>query len=107
MTDQQPTPRVTVAAWPTVRDSQGRPAFTAGQVRAALAGLADNEPVAVTVAAEDDDVAGEQIITDAGYGNIDWSEGKGQDTEQSPLFLLNCSWADKPLLNGLSYDDPR
>ncbi len=94
--DDEQIPRTTVVPWDTVTDAQGRPAYTAGQIRAAVAHLADDAPVVVHVATDEDGVADDQIIVDAGHGRIDWGDGYGM--EQDPLFALECDWpATHPL----------
>lgn len=78
----------TVVPWGTVTDEKGRRAWTAGQLRAALAGLDDDAPVVVHVATDEDGVVDDQIITSAGHGSIAW-ESNGE-LEPDPIFTLEC-----------------
>lgn len=82
--------RTGVVPWATVTDGKGRRAFTAGQLRAAIAGLDDDAPVVLHVATDEDDVADTQIVVDAGRGSIGWGDGYG--LEPDPLFALQCAW---------------
>lgn len=82
--------RTGVVAWDTVTDDKGRQAFTAGQLRAAIAGLDDDAPVILHVATDEDDVADTQIVVDAGRGSIGWGDGYG--LEPDPLFALEPAW---------------
>jgi Family of unknown function (DUF6225) len=65
-------------------------AWTAGQLRAALAGLPDDAVVIVNAASIDGDFCEEQIITGAGYGQIDWGDGYG--LEQGTVFGVDCEF---------------
>ncbi|MFI6504445.1 DUF6225 family protein [Nonomuraea typhae] len=78
--------------------SQGRSgAWTAGQLREALADLSDDTPVVVHVAGESDpESVDDQIITSAGYGNVGWGDGYGM--ERDPIFALECHWHTKDRL---------
>ncbi|MFI6909680.1 DUF6225 family protein [Nonomuraea sp. NPDC050394] len=97
MTEQQHDyAHTTVVPWNTITDMKGRPAWTAGQLRAAIAHLDDDAPILVTVATDKDDVADEQIITEAGPGYVDWGDGYGLET--SSLFTLNCHWPSETQL---------
>jgi cytosine/adenosine deaminase-related metal-dependent hydrolase len=86
-------PQTGVVSWESVTDRKGRRAFTAGQLRAAIADLADDAPVLVHVATDEDDVADDQIIVSAGYGEIDWADGYG--AEPDPIFALECEWCTR------------
>lgn len=66
--------------WETVTDTMGLSAWTAGQLRAAIAHLADD-----------------QIIVDAGHGRIGWGDGHGMDRD--PLFALECHWHTTDVLH--------
>lgn len=97
MSDEQNVPHATVVPWHTVSDEEGRPAFTAGQLRAAIADLDDDAPIMVSVATDNLGTVEEQIITGAGYGTVRWGDGYG--TETSPLFGLDAHWPNVvPLL---------
>jgi hypothetical protein len=85
-------------------------AWTAGQLKAALADLPDNTPVAVrAVDGYDPQVCDEQVITGAGFGTVDWGDGYGP--EQSKVFGLDCeipedqleTRPDRPLRPGTSH----
>ncbi|GLX06828.1 DUF6225 family protein [Microbispora sp. NBRC 16548] len=89
--------RTTVVPWETVTDAKGRRAWTAGQIRAALAGLPDDAPVVLHVATDVDDVADDQIIVAAGHGQIGWGDGYG--LERDPLFAFECAWHTKDVLH--------
>jgi hypothetical protein len=75
---------------PAARDSQpplGH--WTAGELRAALAGVPDDTPVVVTTEdPQHDDMAEEWAICSAGYGRIDWGDGYGLERDQA--LGLNC-----------------
>ncbi|MGP4027120.1 DUF6225 family protein [Actinomadura sp. 3N407] len=88
--NDQHVPRATVVPWRSVSDEDGRPAFTAGQLRDAIAGLDDDAPIVVNVATDDHGSVEEQIITGAGYGKVRWGDGYG--TETNPLFALDSHW---------------
>ncbi|MET7339153.1 DUF6225 family protein [Nonomuraea sp. NPDC005650] len=73
--DDDQVPRTGVVPWETVTSPKGERAWTAGQLREALAGLPDDAPVIVHVASESDlQTVDDQIITSAGYGNVAWGE---------------------------------
>jgi uncharacterized protein DUF6225 len=63
--------------------------WTVGRLRAAIAGLADDVPLVVNVPDFDDDTTVEEyVITDAGYGSIDWGDGFGMEPDTH--FGINC-----------------
>jgi hypothetical protein len=106
-------PRTTAVPWETVADTKGRRAWTAGQLRAAIAHLADDDPIVVHVATDEEGVADDQIIVDAGHGRIGWGDGYGMDRD--PLFALECAWhttdvlhlrPNRPNLRGRQGDQP-
>ncbi|MEV7011969.1 DUF6225 family protein [Streptosporangium sp. NPDC051022] len=82
--------RTRAVPWERVADDKGRRAWTAGQLRAALADLDDDAPVIVHVATDEADVADDQIITSAGHGQIGWGDGHGKDPD--PIFALEAHW---------------
>jgi hypothetical protein len=90
-------PRTTTVPWQTVTDAKGRRAWTAGQLRAAIAHLADDDPIVIHVATDEEDVADDQIIADAGHGRIGWGDGYG--LERDPLFSLECVWHTTEVLH--------
>lgn len=62
---------------------------TAGELRAALAGVPDDTPIVVnTPDPQYDDMAEEWVIRSAGYGQIGWGDGYGLERDQA--FGLNC-----------------
>ncbi len=64
-------------------------AWTAGQLKAALAVIPDDTPLAVNaVDTSDPDVADEQVIVGAGSGTVDWGDGYGP--ERDAIFGLEC-----------------
>ena len=66
-----------------------RAAWTAGQLKAALAAIPDDTPLAVNaVDPGDPDCADEQVIVSAGFGTVDWGDGYGP--EPDGIFGLNC-----------------
>ncbi|GAA3831960.1 hypothetical protein GCM10022226_61380 [Sphaerisporangium flaviroseum] len=89
--------QTTVVPWETVADAQGRRAWTAGQLRAAIAHLADDDPIVVHVATDEEGVADDQIIVDAGHGQIRWNNGDRM--ERDPLFALECAWHTADVLH--------
>jgi hypothetical protein len=90
MTNDDQVAQTGVVPWDTVTGGKDRRAFAAGQPRAAFAGLADDAPVVLHVATDDDDVADDQIIVSAGHGEIGWGDGYG--LEPDPIFALECAW---------------
>ncbi|MEV1003454.1 DUF6225 family protein [Nonomuraea sp. NPDC050202] len=81
-------PRTAVVPWETVTDAKGRPAWTAGQLREAIAHLPDDAPILVHTATDEEGACDDQIIVDAGHGRVDWGDGYGM--EEVPLFALEC-----------------
>jgi hypothetical protein len=64
-------------------------AWTAGQLKAALAEIPDGTPlVAWSADADEPDVAEEQLITRAGFGTVDWGDGYGPEADT--YFGLEC-----------------
>lgn len=86
-------PRTGIVPWDTVTDEKGRPAWTIGQLRAAIAHLPDDAPFTVTVATHEDGICDTQIVTDAGSGWIDWGDGYGR--ERDPLLSLYAYWPSR------------
>jgi hypothetical protein len=73
-----------------------RAAWTAGQLKAALAHIPDNTPLAVNaIDTADPNFADEQVITGAGFGTIDWGDGYG--LQPSKVFGLTCEIPEAPL----------
>ena len=73
-----------------------RAAWTAGQLKAALAGLPDDTPLAVNaVDTTDPAVVDEQVIVGAGFGTVDWGDGYGP--EPGKIFGLVCEIPERPL----------
>ena len=73
-----------------------RAAWTVEQLRAALAGIADDTPLAVTAADPNDPgVADEQVVVGAGFGTVDWGDGYGPETDA--VFGLDCEWPEAEL----------
>lgn len=67
--------------------------WTAGQLRAALAGVPDDTLIVVnTEDPQDSGMAEEWAIYSAGYGRIDWGDGYGM--EQDEAFGLSCRLTD-------------
>lgn len=68
---------------------------TVGQLRAALAGIADETPLIVlAVDTNDDYFCDEQVISSVGFGLIDWHDGRGMVSDT--ILKLECdqiSWA--------------
>ncbi|TMR10241.1 hypothetical protein ETD86_40415 [Nonomuraea turkmeniaca] len=81
-------PRTTVVPWETVTDTADRPAWTAGQLRAAIAHLAD-DPIVVEVELGEPTTYEDQIIVGAGRGELDWGDGYG--LEPDPIVALYCA----------------
>ena len=68
-------------------------AWTVGKLRAALDGLPDDLLVIAHTADPDDPtVADDQVITDAGFGQINWGDGYGLEEDRS-AFGLECDFA--------------
>lgn len=66
-----------------------RAAWTVGQLRAALAGIPDDTPLAANTADPNDpSVADDQVIVGAGFGTVDWGDGYGP--EPAAIFGLEC-----------------
>jgi Family of unknown function (DUF6225) len=66
-----------------------RAAWTVGQLKTALAAIPDATALVVNVAdPSDPHVADEQVIVGAGFGTIDWGDGRGPQTD--PVFGLDC-----------------
>lgn len=65
---------------------------TVGQLRAALEGIPDDTPLIVNAADPDypNEAVTEQVITNAGFGLIDWGDGYG--LEPSKVFGLDCEF---------------
>ena len=73
-----------------------RAAWTAGELKAALAGIPDDTPLAVNaVDITDPNVADEQVIVGAGFGTVNWGDGYGP--EQSKIFGLDCELPERQL----------
>lgn len=82
-----PAPAESAAAEPSPAGRGG--GWTVGQLRAALADLPDNTPLAVHAPNFNDNaVYDELVLTDAGFGTVDWGEGFGP--EPSSVFALVC-----------------
>ncbi|GII89745.1 hypothetical protein Ssi03_77350 [Sphaerisporangium siamense] len=84
--------QVRLVPWETVTDAGGRRAWTAGQLRAAIAHLADDAPIVVYVAT-DDDGEDSQIIVDGCHAEI-----AGTD-QPDPLYGITCAWPANPNLH--------
>jgi hypothetical protein len=66
-----------------------RAAWSAGQLREALAAIPDDTPLVVNaVDASDPGVADEQVVTGAGFGIVNWGDGYG--FERDTVFGLDC-----------------
>jgi Family of unknown function (DUF6225) len=66
-----------------------RAAWTVGQLRAALAGIPDDAPLAANTADPNDHgVSDDQVIVGAGFGTVDWGDGYG--AEPDSVFGLQC-----------------
>lgn len=73
---------------------------TVGQLREALDGVADDTPLIVNAAdAQDADFADEQVITSAGFGSVDWGDGRG--LQRDIVFGLNCRRVSLEELDGM------
>jgi hypothetical protein len=81
-------PRTTVVPWETVTDVKGRRAWTAGQLREAIAHLPDDAPIVVHAANYEEGEYDDQIIVGAGHSKVGWGDGYG--LEDDPLFALEC-----------------
>ncbi|MFI7131563.1 DUF6225 family protein [Nonomuraea sp. NPDC050153] len=79
-------PHTTTVPWETVTDAKGRRAWTAGQLRAAIAHLPDDAPIVVHAAGYEEGEYDDQIIVDAGHSKVGWGDGYG--LEDDPLFAL-------------------
>ncbi len=65
--------------------------WTVGQLRAALQGLPDELPLVVQLAEEPGgDLVAEQVVTDAGFGTIDWGDDRGEDVDRR--FAICCDF---------------
>jgi hypothetical protein len=74
--------------------------MTVGQLRAVLAGIADDTPLIVNAAdPQDPDIADSQVIAAAGFGRVDWGDGRG--LVEDSLFGLDCRLASWSELNGM------
>lgn len=71
---------------------------TVGQLRAALEGLPGSTPLVVNAedVSDPEEATVEQVVTSAGFGLIDWGDGRG--LRPDGVFALNCS---------VDYDDLR
>lgn len=66
-----------------------RVAWTVGQLKAALATIADDTPLVVNAAnPSEPNVADEQAVVGAGFGAVDWGDGYGP--EPDTVFGLDC-----------------
>jgi hypothetical protein len=66
-----------------------RAAWTARQLKAALAGIPEDTPLVVNaVDANYPDLADEQVIVGAGFGTVDWGDGYGP--EPDGVLGLDC-----------------
>jgi hypothetical protein len=64
-------------------------AWTVGQLRAALDGVSDDLPVVCWVAEEPGgkDICGDQVVFDAGFGQVDWGKGEGLQEDKTKFGL--------------------
>jgi hypothetical protein len=73
-----------------------RAAWTARQLKAALAGLPDDTPLAVNVVdITDPHVVDGQVIVGAGFGTVNWGDGYGP--EPGKIFGLECEIPERQL----------
>jgi hypothetical protein len=71
-----------------------RAAWTVGQLKTALAAIPDATALAVNVA--DPHVADEQVVVGAGFGTVNWGDGRGP--QAGPVFGLECEIPEHLLL---------
>ena len=65
--------------------------WPAGQLRTALQGLPDDLPLVVHVAeGPGGDLVGDQVVTVAGFGTIDWGDARGEDVDGR--FGIECNY---------------
>jgi len=73
-----------------------RAAWSAGQLKRALAAIPDGTPLVVNaVDTSDPQVADEQVVVGAGFGTVNWGDGYGP--ERDAFFALDCEMPEGTL----------
>lgn len=67
-----------------------RQPWTAGELRAALACLPDDTPIAADVATHDEGHTRRQIVTGIDFGSA--RRGEGPEDELVVVFAIQCAW---------------
>jgi Family of unknown function (DUF6225) len=65
-------------------------AWTVGQLKAALTAIPDDTPLIANIATDDPGCVDEQVIIAAGFGSVNWGDGKSW--QRDSRFGLTCEW---------------